>query len=120
MQRNTGALTLNLPTLPNGFEWQVKVAGNVITINAIRGVWWKDGYAFPNWKYSGMDLDVSNMDYDSIISKVQQEVDSMVDRITYAETEPKTREDALRHIAQTFAEAADVTQTLHLCDEENV
>lgn len=92
---------LNIPDLPHGFQYQIKVTGDVIKINGIRDIYWSNGHEQPGWVFSGFEIDTKYMSYDEVIDAVQREVNSLVDRIN--NKQDPTRIDALIHVAEQFA-----------------
>jgi hypothetical protein len=127
---NTGEIRLNLPKLDFGFQWNVKLRERdfgvgpelELVVTAERGIYSdQSGGMLPYEVVNGGFVPVERChNHDELIVAVQQIVDELAARIRTWESSRRTRNDALKHILDTFNTSGDVTKMLHLYDNGNV
>ena len=126
--KNSGELKLEIPPLPDGFQWNVKIEytdygsgpEKEIVIYAQRGIWVsEDGKEYPGDSYSSGGTPIDKYyDYDELITAVQRQINYLLTRIQDRNKLEKTIGDAIDDIFEAFANCDDVAKTLHLYDIE--
>lgn len=113
--KNTGELKLDLPALPNDWQWNIKLQERdfgigpepELTVCAERGIWESDDGVHPYESVQGFPIAVdSHKEYDELIQSVQEEVTRVAEFVADWGKKEKSVNDALKDILNVFRESS--------------
>lgn len=118
--KNTGELKLDLPALPNGWQWNIILRErnfgigpeSELIVCAERGIHESDSGVYPYESIQSMPIAVDrHKEYDELIRSVQEEVTSVAERVLDWGKKEKTVGDAVKDVLNVFRNSS-----LHLTD----